>query len=239
MTTLRDIFVDLSYGELQGTALGNLIAQDNESEPDPKSYAQLTSHVNAALRKLHTRFMLSAKEIYIEQDESIETYYLLDKYAQQNIASLEPIKYIADSVANPFDQTSLLKVEQCFDEEGGLLKLNDFSDDLSLFTPAYNAIQMPWPNEFNTVAVQYRANHPRIVYTTGDDIETMEVAVPEALYEALMLYIAYRALPRMDDGQEKQERLQAYEMCCQQVEKAGLHPQAEPGDWRFDAKGWV
>jgi hypothetical protein len=238
MTTLRDIFQDLSYGELQGTALGNLIAADNESEPDPKSYKQLTSHVNAALRKLYTRFMLSAKELYIDQNEAIETYYLLDKYAAQS-GSAEPVKYISDSVANPFDQTELLKIEQCFDEEGGLLKLNDFSDELSLFTPAYNAIQMPWPNEFNTVAVQYRANHPRIIYTTGDDIALVEVAVPEVLYEALMLYIAYRGLPRMDDGAQKQQMLQAYEMSCQQVEKAGLHPQAEPGDWRFDAKGWV
>ena len=237
MTTLRDIFQDLSYGELQGTALGNLIAEDNESEPDPKSYAQLTSHVNAALRKLYTRFMLSAKETYIEQDESIETYYLLDKYTQTN--GTEATLYIADSVANPFDQTELLKIEQCFDEEGNLLKLNDFSDDDSLFTPAYNAIQMVYPNEFNTVAVQYRATHPRIVYTVASDISIIEVGIPEALYEALMLYIAYRALPRMDDGAAKNEMLQAYEMSCQQVEKAGLYPQAEPGDWRFDAKGWV
>lgn len=238
MTTLKDIFVDLSYGELQGTALGNLIAQDNESEPDPKSYAQLTSHVNAALRKLYTRFMLSAKELYIDQDESIETYYLLDKYAA-NSGSAEPIKYISDSVANPFDQTELLKIEQCFDEEGNLLKLNDFSDELSLFTPAYNSIQMPWPNEFNTVAIQYRANHPRIIYTVATDIDTLEVAVPEALYEALMLYIAYRALPRMDDGAHRSAMYQAYEVSCQQVEQAGLAPQAEPGDWRFDTKGWV
>ena len=185
--------------------------------------------------------MLSAKELYIEQDEAVETYYLLDKYAQQNIDSpiLLADRYIADAAANPFDQTELLKIEQCFNEVGELLKLNDFSDDLSLFTPAYNSIQMPWPNEFNTVAVQYRASHPRIVYTVAVDVSIVEVAVPEALYEALMLYIAYRALPRMDDGAQKNEMLQAYEMSCQQVEKSGLHPQAEPGDWRFDEKGWV
>jgi hypothetical protein len=240
MSKLREIFTDLSYGELQGIAIGNLIASDNESEPDPKNYAQLISHINAGMRKLHSRFFCRALEIYIEQNEAVETYYLKNEYAQSNTASAIPIenRYIADPTTN-FDETSLLKIEQVFDEEGCLLKLNDFSDPLSIFSPTYNAIQIPWPNEFNTVAVQYRATHDKILYSVDMDIDTTDVPVPMALYNALLLYVAFRAMPRLDGGAEKGQMFQMYDDECKRVEQEGLHPQAEPGDWRFDAKGWV
>lgn len=240
MTTLKDIFHDLTYGELQGTAIGNLLSPDNESEPDPKSYAQLISHINAALKKLYSRFFCSAKEIYIELDESIAIYTLDSKYAQSNTGSVIPLadRYIADSVDNPF-QDDVLKIEQCYDEEGGLLTLNDFSDDESLFTPSYRSIQVPWPNENNTIAVQYRAAHPKIEYDVDMDISTTEVEIPEALYNAMLMYVAYRAMPRLDGGAEKAQYKQDYEQECQRIEQEGLYPQAEPGDWRFDTKGWV
>lgn len=238
MTTLYDVLHDLTYGELQNTAIGNLIPDDNESEPDPKSYAQIVSHINQALRKIYSRFFLSAKEIYIQQNESIEIYTLDSKYAQSNLLSTEPIKFIADSLANPF-QDDILKIEQVYNEVGELLSLNDFSNDLSIFTPSYRSIQVPWPNDFNTIAVQYRANHPKIVWDISINPQEVEVAVPESLYEPFLLYVAYRAAPVLDGGVEKAGYLQQYETACQTVERLGLHPQAEPGDWRFDAKGWV
>lgn len=238
MTTLLDIFTDLTYGELQGTHLGNLIPEDNESEPDPKSYAQIMSHINLGLREIYKRFLLSSKEIYIQQYEQIETYVLDSKYADSNTASLEPIKYIMDSVTNPF-QDDILKIEQVYNEVGELLFLNDFTEELSIFTPSYRSLQIPWPNEFNTVAVQYRAAHPKLLYIRGTDPETVDVAVPESLYEALLLYVAYRALPNSDGGVEKAAMKQLFEASCSQIERLGLKIQGEPGDWRFDVKGWV
>ena len=71
------------------------------------------------------------------------------------------------------------------------------------------------------------------------DIDAVEVLVPMSLYTALLLYVAYRAMPRLDGGIEKSQFMQLYEAECTRVEQEGLHPQAEPGDWRFDAKGWV
>ena len=238
---LKDIFKDLSYGELQGLAIGNLIPDDNESEPDPKSYKQIMSHINRALTKIYSRFLLSSKEIYIEQSESIAEYILDKRYAQANTAS--PIalvdRYIADSTAYPFED-DVLKIEQCFDEEGGLLFLNDPTEEFSLYTPSFRSIQMPYPNEFNTVAVQYRASHPRLEYTPDEDAEDILVAVPESLYEALLYYVAYRASPQSIGGVDgAQTFLQLYEQACQGVEKQGLYIQAETANWRFDAKGWV
>ena len=68
---LLDVFKDLSYGELRNNAIGNLIPDDNESEPDPKDYAQILSHLNRGLDRLYGRFFLASQEIYIQQYEQI------------------------------------------------------------------------------------------------------------------------------------------------------------------------
>jgi len=236
--TLLDIFKDLSYGELQNTAIGNLMPDDNESQPDPRSYNQILSHLNRALTKIYSRFLLSAKEIYVELHEEIAIYVLESKYAQTNVASLEDPKFIADSAENPFED-DILKIEQCYDELGNVLFLNDDTEELSIFTPSYKSIQVPYPNDWNTVAVQYRAAHPKVEWTINTDANLVEVAVPEALYEAVLYAIAARAVPRFDGGGEGGEFMQKYEMACQAVEKQGLHIQSEVSNWRFDQNGWV
>jgi hypothetical protein len=239
MITLLDIFKDLTYGELANSSIGNLVPDDNDSEPDPKDYAALISHVNRALTLLYSRFLLSSKEIYIQQYEEIAIYTLDSAFAQSNTASLESPKYIADSVANPF-QDDVLKIEEVYDEEGNLLCLNDPTEDLSIFTPSYNQIQIPYPNDWNTLAVQYRAAHPRIIWNYTTDASTIEVKLPEALYQAALYFIASRATPvSLDGGASKNEYIQKYEMACQAVEKQGLHIQAEVSNWRFDNHGWV
>lgn len=235
---LLDVFKDLSYGELRNASIGNLIPEDNESEPDPKDYAQILSHLNRGLDRLYGRFFLASQEIYIQQYEEIETYVLDSRYAESNTESTEPIKYIADSVANPF-LDNVLKIESCFDELGNPLCLNDQTEELSLFTPTFKSIQMPWPNDFNTVAVQFRAKHVEVVWTPDMDAEAVEVAIPESLYEALLNFVAYRAAPKMDGGAEAMAYLALYEQICKQVEDDGLYIQTEPGNWRFDHHGWV
>jgi hypothetical protein len=236
--TLLDIFKDLTYGELKGLAIGNLDPEDNESQPDPKVYTQIISHLNRGLTKIFTRFFLSSQEIYIEQVESISEYFLDSRYAQSNTGSTEPTKYIADSVAHPF-LDDVLKVEQVYDEAGCLLFLNDPTEELSLYSPTARSIQIPWPNEFNTVAVQYRASHPRVSWDIGTDADLVEVKVPEALYLALLYFIAARATP-LPVGQDSATNfMQLYEMECKTVETYGMQIQPEVGPWRFDAHGWV
>lgn len=239
--TLKDIFKDLSYGELQGLAIGNLIPDDNESEPDPKSYKQIMSHINRALTKIYSRFLLSSKETYVQQSEAISEYILDARYAQSNTASdiLLADRYIADSTAYPFEN-DILKIEQCYDELGNLLFMNDPTEDLSIYTPSFRSIQIPYPNDWNVIAVQYRASHPKLLWTPDEDAENVLVAVPESLYEALLYYVAYRASPQPIGGVDgAQTFLQLYEQACQAVEKQGLYIQAEMTNWRFDNKGWV
>lgn len=235
---LLDVFKDLSYGELRNNAIGNLIPDDNESEPDPKDYAQILSHLNRGLDRLYGRFFLASQEIYIQQYEEIETYILDSRYAVTNVDSPELIKYIEDSTAFPF-LDNVLKIEACFDEAGTLLPLNDHTEETSLFTPTFRSLQIPWPSNDNTTAVQFRAKHPDVIWTPGMDAESVEVAIPDSLYEALLNFIAYRAAPKMDGGVEAMAYLALYEQICTRVENSGLYIQVEVGNWRFDSHGWV
>jgi hypothetical protein len=192
-----------------------------------------------ALRAIYKRFFLASQEVYIQMHEEIEEYFLMDMYTVTS--GTAPVKYITDTAENPFDETTLLKIEQCWDEGGNLLYLDDFTQELSLHTPSYRSIQVPWPNDFNSVAVQYRSSHPKIVYSAAMDPATVDVACPEPLYEAMMLYVGYRAVAALhgDDGTEGNSFWQRYNASCKEVEDLGLFIQGEPGDWRFDDKGWV
>jgi len=239
--TLADLFNDMTYGELSNIFLGGFNPVQAESEPDPQKYAQLIAAVNMGLNQLYKEFFLRSEEHYIQLYEQISTYKLHSDYAQTNLASAEPIKYIMDTAENPF-QDNVLKIEEVYDEDGLKLSLNDVTDDLSIFTPAFNKIQVPYPEDGMTIAVQFRATHPRIVYTGPTfDPETIEIELPNALKEALQLYTAgrfYRAIGG-DKAVEADNYFQLYKDSIQVVKNEGLEVQGEPGDWRFDTHGWV
>jgi len=238
--TLLELMKDLTYGELAQFKIGNLLPGERDSEPDPTRYEQLISHINLGLLAIYKRFFLSSKEIYIQQYSQIATYVLSSKYAQTNIASAEPIKYIMDTVQNPF-LDDVLKIEEVYDEEGNKLPMNDVTEDLSVFTPNYRSVQVPYPVDANTMAVQYRAAHPKIIYTRDINPAEIEVEVPNSLHEALLYYVASRYATSVggDGGNEGNTYFQKFEDSCNKVDEYGLEVQAEPGDWRFDQGGWV
>ena len=163
---LLDLFKDLTYGELAQLKIGNLVPGEHESELDPTRYEQVLTWVNLGLKELYKRFFLSSKEIYIQQHVEISVYVLDSKYAQTNTDSPIPIedRYIMDTVDAPF-QDDILKIEEVYDEDGNRLPLNDITEPTSVFTPSYRSIQIPEPNDENSLSVQYRASHPRVIYT--------------------------------------------------------------------------
>jgi hypothetical protein len=238
--TLLQLFKDLTYGELSQLSIGSLIPEESESEPDPRDYENILSHLNLGLRELYKRFFLLSKEINIQQEEEIETYVLSSRYAETNAASTEPIKYIKDTVDDPF-RDDVLKIEEVYDEGGNKLPLNDITEPLSVYTPSFQSVQIPYPLEENMFSVQYRACHPRVEYTPDMDPATIEIMVPNSLYEALLYYIAARVQSSMggDQGQEGNDFFQKFENSCKMVELHGLEIQGEPGIWRFDQAGWV
>ena len=245
MTTLEDILRDLSYGELAQLKIGNLLPEEFESAPDPKSYAQILSHINLGLKELYKRFLLARKELEIIQyPDNFATYLLDNKYALGNVASAEPIKFINDTVALPFEN-DLLKIEECWyvnaDAEDKLLFMNDPTEEDSVYTPTYRSLLLPEDNEFGNVTIKYRASHPKLVYSTAMDPADVDIELPDALHEALLFYVASRAFASLntDQGTEGNDYWQKFQNSCNEVKAEGLWIQPESNNNRFDDKGWV
>ena len=237
---LLDVFTALTYGELKTLSLGNFCPEDYESTPDPKDYAQIMSHITLALTELHKRFLLSTEELFIQQYAHIEIYSLTWPYAATNAGSSETYKYILDTSENPF-QDNVLKVEECYNEIGEQLILNESKEDESLFTPSFNTIQVPNPVSANVLGVQYRADHPKLVYTKGMNPAEVEVALPRGLLEALLYYVAMRNFSGLntDDNHEGNNYRSKFEQSCAQYKLDGLNLQPEMENNNFDARGWT
>lgn len=236
---LKQILQDLTYGELAGLKFGNLLVEEAENEPDPHQYERIISYINLGLTEIYKRFFLRSREIYIQEQDEVATYKLHSDYAASNTASAIPIedRYIIDTADDPF-LDDILKIEEVYDEEGNKMSLNDITDDDSAYTPAYNMVQIPYPDAENTFAVQYRAAHPRLDTSLSTDPDTVEVELPNSLYAALLQYVGYRAYLRTN-AEKSADFWQQFEKTVQHVDRLGLEVQGEPGDWRFDEHGWV
>ena len=240
---LTDIFRDMTYGELSNIFTGGYLPDEAESQPDPVKYAELLSAVNLGLKQLYKEFFLRSEEHYIQCSEEKSVYKLHIDYAQTNTSSPIDIadRYIMDTADNPFTG-NLLKIEEVYDEDGVKLTLNNPNDELSVFTPTYNSIQVPYPEDGMTIAVQFRASHPPIVYTgVTFDPDSVEVELPNSLHDALLYYVAARILrPKGGDRvMEADNYYQLYKDAVQTVKNEGLEVQSEADIGRFDTNGWV
>jgi hypothetical protein len=239
MITLHDIFIDLSGGEFSNLKIGAFNMNDPESEPDPRSYLQLIRHINLGLTAIYTEFLLRSEECYVELHEQIALYHLDYRWASSNAASTEDPKYIIDTVANPFND-NVLKIEEVYDEGGNLLRLNDPQEELSVFTPRFNTIQVPWPNDFNTLAVQYRADHPTISYVDGMAPDEVYVEVPRQLREALLFYVASRVYAGINtEKPEANDYYRKYVAKINDINRIGLYITTDQDNDRFTEGGWL
>jgi len=236
MITLLDFLQDMSYGEFQHLSIGQFDPTSHDSEPDARSYAQFLSHLNKGLSALHGRFPLRFEEVDIQLHEEITDYFLDYEYASSNLTSSKPVLYIMDTVSEPFAD-NVLKIEEVFDEEGDLLHMNDVDEDLSVFTPRNNLVQVPWPNDWNMISVQYRADHPKLVYSAGLDPSAVELQIPRHMTEALQFYVAARMTNSLP--QEGATFWSKYRAAVEMLNMDGTYPQAEVGNSKLDDRGFA
>jgi len=233
---LHDLLNQLTFGELFQLEIGG----NNELGIQPVDFPKVIPHINLGLIELYKRFPLKIDEVIIEQYDQIQTYYLRSKYAQSNIESKEPIKYIADSIYKPF-KDGVLRIETVYNELGEELFVNDNSKQWSVFTPSYDSIQIPMSVTGNAFTVGYRASHEYIHSTALDD-KTYEVDIPVGLLEPLLLYIASRMYASLNfdgSGNEGMSYYQKFEAACNQVEKQFLYIDNNTPNMKLDIAGWV
>ena len=150
---LNDFLKYIEHSAVTGVNLG----ANNTTGLTPNNHEELIYLINDTVDRLKTEFPSDDhEEVYIELRDEINFYHLDREYAQTNTESTQPIKYIADSVEQPFVRP-VLKVINAYNEVGVPLSINDSNDEDGIFLADYNTIQVLKPVTGNTICIIYQA----------------------------------------------------------------------------------
>lgn len=232
---LQEILDQLRYSELQHIKIGGHAdgtGITNEHMP------AIITHLNLALTALHTEFPLRKETVHIDIHESISTYFMDSEFAASNTGSTQPIKYIADTSGDPYND-NLTFIEKIEDELGNEYSLNVENDCDSITLPIYNAFNFPLPADGLTVKVSYRANHVKIPTTAT---ETTNIDIPMSLLNCLLLFIKHRvysSLPSLSGMQVAQVTYNQYLVEVENMKNSGVINMETSNNERQESNQWA
>lgn len=229
------------YKNLALTILNNTsVVTDNklDIEPDKKEY--ILNFVNDGLTRLHSRFLLKNKNLYLEMREGRTEYPLLSRYSFMGFdPALAQYPFIMDTAANPFKE-DVIKVLAVYDSKGERRGLNDNHNPHGLFTPRPDMIQCIRPLHCEVLTVTYQAKHPNLVVSEDDN---QEIDLPDTLLPALRYWVAYNyytGLNTTESTSKAAEYLQMYESVCGEVKDYDLASSSESNtNTLFERRGWI
>lgn len=229
---LDELLLHLCEGEFANISLGVVI----DDAPKMEHYTSVLRLIEVGLLELHKRFPLRKREVFIQQYDHIQNYVLHSKYAATNTASTEPYKYIEDTVYNQFLDHDFIQIEELYNEDGQPIALNDRSQQYSMYTSAFNTIQVPYPESANNFIVIYRAGHPAIDKKAHPS--DIDIALPYSHLEALLFYVAGRKLSATNP-EESQMYLAKFEMSCAKLIELNLRNEDNSPYQQFFLGGWI
>jgi hypothetical protein len=251
---LSALFRRLSFGELSNLAISN----SGSGTIVEAKYPQLIQYVNTALIDIFTRFVLSEKEVIIEQVEGLTMYHLLAKHSAT--VGTEVNKYIIDSEEDTFRDDIAIRIREVWgvanptnpaeddevEEDPIKFPLNDAEHDYSLFTPSPLSLQVPEPVAGEPLSIIYQAYHPPLVDEEDEEVTELldqVIDIPHYLDNALTKRVASEVFSHMN-GQENilkgQEYLAAYEKACFEIEERDLANQsAHTSHDKLEQRGFV
>lgn len=229
-----EVLDHLHFGELSQLFMGN----NKSSSIAVEDYPRIISFINLALVELYKRFSLSQKNVIIKTDTTINDYFLKTDFALSNTGSPEPIKYIQDSVSNPF-LGDILIIDRVVDSDLVDIPLRVIGDNTSLYTPSYDSLHVPTPVQDAELKVWYRAKPQKLSLDISDPIG-VEIPIPELLLEPLLNYIAHRAYLSKDTPQvsKSSKSYSNYLAACLHVDYLGLLPRESTLNTKLDASGF-
>lgn len=177
---LGQLFTQLSYKEFSNQKVGNRGAGTIEEASKP----MVTQHINEAALELHKRFVLKEKTLLITKIVDRVFYPLRSEHAVTQ-AELTTGPHFIQDTDEPFED-DLLQILEVYGNTGKRYKLNVAHDEQSVFTSEFDVLQVPYPDEEDTLAVTYRAKPAELSHVD----ETAIIAVPSALIPALRQYTA-------------------------------------------------
>lgn len=246
---LIEVLTQLSVGELSQISIGG----GDPGVIRPADYPKIVPSINLGLTALFSRFPIKEGRQTLTLVPGKQLYVLDPKYAVTNTSSLEPVKYITDTVDEPFTG-NVLKIERVLTPDDYEFVLNDKDDIYSISTPGYSTLRLPsvvvaggpdLPDELkmSTLQVHYREGHYKIGGVDGDfDPEEDEVYLPEAYLEALLFYVASRVhnpIGMTNEFNAGNNFAAKYERSCQMLESKDLYIDQGSQSNKLQRNGWV
>lgn len=181
---LKQVLELLATGELAQANLGG----NDVDGITPNNTKTLINHINMGMTVLYTRFNLRTRELYLQPVEQFTNYVLHSRHALTTTNN--ELKWIIDSPSNPFTD-DILRIEAVYLEDGCPVPLNNKADCNSVYTTAFNEIQIPCPSSNTAYSIIYRAS-PTLLNTKGTCNLEQEVEIPVSHIPALLAYVAHR-----------------------------------------------
>lgn len=245
---LSEIFEQLTYGELSQLSLGGA----DIGGIDSGNYKAITAHVNLGLTTLHKRFNLKEGLIKLDLVPGRTVYPLGVEFAATNTGSSEPVRYIKDTASEPYTG-DIIKIDSVLTDANLEMDLNNPMNGYSCFTPKLGTLRVPLavvnkgpdlPYQLITsgLTLVYRANHPTLVLDKYSDPEDIEVALPHAYLEALLLFIASRVnnpVGMTGEFNAGNNYAAKFEKACVQLEMDGTEVDRVGQGSRSQKNGWV
>lgn len=245
---LQEIFDQLSGGEFSQLSIGG----GQVGVIDEGNYSRVLGHINLALTALFSRFTFKEGQLTLALQEGMTSYKLNSAYAVNGLNSLQPVRYLIDTVGEPFTD-DIIKVDKVLTSKALELGLNDSSSAYSVFTPSALVLRMPeglvtgvdWPDELDTdtLTLIYRASHPKLVVgTAGFNPRLVDVQLPDTHLTALLYYVASRVhnpIGMSNEFHAGNSYYAKYEAACLQLENKGLQVDQGAQNTRAARNGWV
>jgi hypothetical protein len=199
-------------------------------------YPKVINAINLALIELYKEFPVKEKGLVIQLYAHITNYMLHSDYADSNTTSTATWKYIQDTTFDPFVD-DVIHITSVQDEDGEQLPLNTSNNTYSLYTPEYNVIQHPYPDDENAIFVAYRAS-PKKIPITGLDPDTYEVDLPVSLLNLFLLFVNHKLLSSVNP-QESLAKLNEYINMVNNSKNLGLFLTDNTTNEKLEDSGWV
>jgi hypothetical protein len=225
------------------------LAETNLYDPVELYYIKNTNNnlekiiytINECLKNIHTEYTLLQRSALLEVSPVHTVYKLRPEFATTS-SSIEPHKYIKDSIYNPF-YGNVLKILSVTDEDNVRLPMNMFNDLSSVFILEPDVIQFGMLNGSDTVEyfdVCYQANH---IPFTNSNYTTQFLTLADSLHEMFSHYVSYKILSSYQTkghAAEVQKHYAIYTQLKTMLENTGTLYSVEQGmNNTFDYKGFV
>ena len=175
--------------------------------------------INLGMLELYKRFPLKQEEAIITLQTGT-SYYALDG---------------TDANVSMESSADFLIVSECWDEQGGVVTINDETDPLGISTPSWNIVEVPNVAQDEKLAIIYRSAPAFITKVTTD------ILLPPQLLEALLHYIGYRGHSTItaDVKSENNTHYMRFDASCEKAQESGMILIDDLLSSKFEDRGFV